>query len=267
MHIIFEHAENNYYEPINAAYACLPNAQCTFWVRKRKPTIDMIDEMKPEMVFVYNESLDPSLVLAKQIHNFKLISLVRYNQKNIDDYAHIVDLFITDNPNLNNEKVEYIKPFANVAQIAGAKYTPNYKSDISIILTEPFNETVKSYLDFITTNFQVKIYGHKAPYPHYLGEIDLYERANIIKSSKVLLGFTSNFEQDAKFLKVRNLVVDTQGDSPLELIEKLQKLLQRQEVIQESVDTSFEVIENICDKLNMPNILEDIRATKEEVLC
>ena len=83
-------------------------------------------------------------------------------------------------------------------------------SDILVHTTnaEQLTPEVINMLCFLSERYHTKIIGDaEVKLHHYLGKVDMFERANFIKSSKILLALNGQEAWDASYLKVPPLCV------------------------------------------------------------
>ena len=180
-----------------------------------KPLMDVLDEVKPDLLLLYEYQVDTVLDIASESMNFDYIVLSATPVKLTKQPA----IYITDHEYIKNfiryqRNTLMVKPSANVAQIHNGTAFEELESDICI-----FNTDIKlgiehlRTIEWLVSKYNVKIFGpQKMNFPNYLGDTNIFERANIIKSSKICLDL-GNFDcLDASYLQVAPVVLN--GSKP-----------------------------------------------------
>jgi len=180
-----------------------------FMWNSTKPLMDVFDEIKPDLVLLYQNQLDISVNLAAQDFNFEYIvfsaSPIQLQKQPI--------AYITDSEHVSNfinyqKNTLLVKPSANVAQIHNGKKSSILNSDICV-----FNNDIQigiehlKILEYITAKYNTKIFGpQKLEFPQYMGDFTIFERADAIASSKACIDL-GNFDcLDAAYLKTAPVV-------------------------------------------------------------
>jgi hypothetical protein len=196
----------------------------------KKPLMDVLDEVKPDIAILYQHQANIALDVAAESFNFNYIAITSSPlQLKKQPIAYITDKKYTANfLNYQNNTLT-VKPSANVAQIHNGRVSEILQSDICI-----FNNDIQLGIEhskifrWLTTNYNTKIFGpQKVEYLQYLGDVNIFERADAIASSKVCIDL-GNFDcLDSSYLKVAPLVLN--GDNPLyknfKSIEQLEQVV------------------------------------------
>ncbi len=267
MKIIFEQFNNLYYDSISSACQMINDINVTYWNRKNKPVLDMLDEIGPDIVFSHSDMIDQAFVLGKERHNFKLVCIAG------DKKHDAIDLYLS--PDHEDEQTLHIQHSVNIAQIHNAKKRDHLVSDVSIIThvdLTPYSDIV----NFLVNNYQVKIYGHPTRLPNYLGEINLFQKADILKSSKAIVEFEPIFYMDSLYLGGSPLIYKkpdsiSEGigfENIDELKEKLDIVLnEKQSQVNLKGKTSLSVSSNIFKLLNQTHLVDSLDAKIKEFSC
>ena len=173
------------------------------------PLMDVFDEIKPDLVLLYQNQVDISIDLAAQDCNFEYIvfSASRIQLQN-QPIAYITDSQHVSNFINYQKNTLLVKPSANVAQIHNGKKSNILESEVSV-----FNNDIQlglehlNILNWLTSKYSTKIFGpQKIELPQYLGDFTIFERADAIASSKVSVDL-GNFDcLDAAYLKTAPVV-------------------------------------------------------------
>ena len=176
-----------------------------------KPLMDMMDEIKPDLIFLYQHQTNIAIDIASETLNFDYIVFsatpVQLNKKPI--------AYITDQEHITNfinyqKNTLVVKPSANVAQIHNGRKSDIFESEISV-----FNNDIQvgiehiKILQWLTAKYNTKVFGpQKIAIPEYLGSTDIFERANALKSSLVSIDLGNFSCLDAGYLKVAPVVLN-----------------------------------------------------------
>ena len=176
-----------------------------------KPLMDMLDEIKPDLIFLYQHQTNIAIDLAAETLNFDYIVFsatpIQLNKKPI--------AYITDQEHISNfisyqKNTLVVKPSANVAQIHNGKSSDMFQSEISV-----FNNDVQlgpehlKILQWLTAKYHTKLFGpQKIAMPQYLGSTDIFERADALKSSLVSIDLGNFSCLDMAYLKVAPVVLN-----------------------------------------------------------
>lgn len=180
-----------------------------FMWNTEKPLMDVLDEVKPDLLFLYQDQVNTVLDLAAESMNFNYIVLTSAPVQVSKQPA----IYLTDHEYIKNfiryqRNTLMVKPSANVAQIHNGKASKDLESDICIFNID-INIGIEHLraIEWMVSKYNVKIFGpQKMNFPNYLGSTNIFERANILKSSKVCIDL-GNFDcLDASYLQVAPVV-------------------------------------------------------------
>lgn len=200
-----------------------------------KPLMDVLDEVKPDIVIVYQHQANIALDIAAESFNFNYIALTSSPlQLKKQPIAYITDKKYTANfLNYQNNTLT-VKPSANVAQIHNGHVSEILHSDICI-----FNNDIRlgrehsTIFEWLVTNYNTKIFGpQKVECLQYLGDVNIFERADAIASSKVCIDLGNFACLDSSYLKVAPIVLN--GDNPL--YKNFKSIKQLEEAVTHIID-------------------------------
>lgn len=176
-----------------------------------KPLMDVLDEVKPDLVFLYQNQANITLELAAQDFQFDyMVFSASPLQLKKQPIAYITDQkYINDFINYQKNTL-MVKPSANVAQIHNGQESDILRGDICV-----FNNDIQvgmehlKILEWLTVKYNTKIFGpQKIPLPQYLGDFTIFERADALSSNKVCIDL-GNFDcLDASYLKTAPVVLN-----------------------------------------------------------
>lgn len=156
------------------------------WDKHIKPTFDMFEEFKPDIVMCYTKDIDNCLVDAIKEYQKPCVVL---------ETEGIFEPFIAFNP----------LPASNPVQYGKAMPLLRYKTDVMYF---SYIETLKGipFLD-ILTEYNFKIFGpKKIPYPQYLGYLpNIKEYSNAMRSTKVFIDINGYDVLNASLLGINTI--------------------------------------------------------------
>ena len=218
------------------------NIQPLFWNATHKSIIDLFDETRPDIIFLHQSQLDAGWKFVCNEFQFKYILIVDDpNQREpIDNLSHKPSAIIT-HPQMSHLFKEYqtinIQAVAKVVQIHNAKHEKNMESEVLVDTTNvTIDQNINNILLYLTNNYRTKIIGdNTVSFHQYLGKVTIFERANFIKSAKVVIDLEANPSRcwDAAYLKVPSITLYPVED-PISQFNNLQELRSN--------------IKTICDK-------------------
>ena len=180
------------------------NVQTFLWNSDEKPIIDVFDEIRPDLVFLHESQLDGAFNILCREFNFDyvLVGSRDYPQIPKKPAAVITSENFMDNFT-DQENVMTLLPAAKVTEIHAAQKLEELESEVLIITgVVPNTEAVLDSVRSLCHTYRTKIIGEApVPIPNYLGKVNMFERANFIKSTKVLVDFGSYDYLDASYLK------------------------------------------------------------------
>ena len=178
-----------------------------------------------------------------------------------------------------------INPMARVSQIHNGKYNEKMKSEILINTTgmNVDNESIRHLLLYLIDNYQVKIIGNnRIDLYHYLGTVTMFERADFIKSTQIMIDINGNDCWDAAYLKVPSLSLGSVEDTILHFDDThvlkshidslLTNKLARKKYIEECYKavchnkTSYHFTAQLFDKINENNTSQTLLAYVKELI-
>ena len=175
------------------------------WNVQQKPLLDVFDEEGTDLLFLHTSQLDTSFVIATEEFDFKYILVGDSIPKGITKMPEVIlstKEFVNRFPKGSN--IIQITSGARIAQIFNATYDTKKESEV-LVNTNHVEITPEIFelLSFLTNEYKVKIIGNTViNLHHYLGSVTMFERANFIKSTKVLVDLNSQECWDAAYLKI-----------------------------------------------------------------
>jgi len=259
------------------------NIEIIFWNPHFKSMIDVFDEIHPDIIFVDRSQLDASFAfICQEFYNdFKYIlhsttelpkQLIKLPEI-IITYHEIKHLF-------KDHETIAMKPVARVAQIHNAQYDNKMHSEILINTTGvnfEQDKTIIQLLLFLIANYKTKIIGNSQIRLHnYLGKVDIFERANFIKSAKIVIDINGSDCFDSAYLKTPSLSLGKLNNTILHFADTktlksnidtiLNKKLARTRYVDECYKeicngkTSYHFASQIFDKINENDISQKLLA-------
>ena len=183
------------------------------WDANRTSIIDMFDETHPNIVFLHTSHLDNTFASLCQEFDFKYVLIVTEEQ--IPDNLPqppiaILDLSNTGIVSKATKNIIRPKPMANIPDIHNTQYLDKLRSTILIDTTSAiFNNDIVGLLSYLTNQYPTKIIGSQPiSLHHYLGGVNMVDRANLFKSARVVVDIGHAGDcWDAAYLKVPSLSV------------------------------------------------------------
>jgi len=184
--------------------ASTADVQTILWNANEKPIIDVFDEMSPSLVFLHESQLDGAFNLLCKEFDFDYVLVSSKQYTHIDKKPCAVITSKNFEENFKGQKnIMSLLPAAKVTEIHAAKKRSMLKSEVLIVTgivphTEPIVDSMRS----VCHTYRTKIIGESpVPLPNYLGKVNIFDRADFIKSSEVLVDFGSYDYLDAAYLK------------------------------------------------------------------
>ena len=277
-------------ETVNDISECLESIkeQCNLniflWNSNLKSVIDLFDEIQPDIAFVHQSQLDIGWKFICNEFNFKYILLIDNDiPYELLNSLSQKPLAIIAPPTLKDSK-EYkiinIQTVARVAQLDGGKYNKHLESDILVDTTDvQIDHNVNNILLYLINGYRTKIIGeNKVDFLHYLGKVTKFERANFIKSAKVVIDLKSNPSHclDAAYLKIPSISFHSnltegnilQFNNMKELESNLNTMLNKDAIRKKYIDqcykticknkTSYHFTSNVFKQIDENNISENL---------
>jgi hypothetical protein len=196
------------------------NLEILVWNVSQKSIIDAFDEVSPDLVFLHEDQLDGAFNILCKEFDFNYVLVSSKGRPAIAKKPCAVITSPAFEANFKDqENIISLLPAAKVAEIHAAKKRKMLKSEVLIITgiiphTEPVVDSIRS----LCQAYKTKIIGDvPIPLPNYLGKVDIFERADFIKSSRVFVDFGSYEYLDAAYLKTAPLF----GQPPLPSLTKV----------------------------------------------
>lgn len=184
------------------------------WNVAHKPILDIFDENPPDILFLHVSQLDPAFLMVCQEFKFKYILVGDHLPPDLPLNPHV----LLTSPSLANTIKDCsaigIQSAAKVAQIHNANYRDTLTSDILIHTSNvEITPQIFDLISFLTEEYNTKIIGNSlVKLHHYLGQVNMFERADFIKSSRILLDLNGEDAWDASYLKTPPLCINPIAD-------------------------------------------------------
>ena len=199
--------------------ATIAGTSTLLWDTQNKSLIDMFDEYHPNIVFLHEEQLNSAFAVACQEFDFKYVLI---SQNPYEDLPKEASAILTLKPFLhhfkNHSAVMEVENYARIAQLHGAKYQDHMRSEVLVhsVGYTPTDE-IWEVLYFLTSSHNTKIIGDTAVSLHnYLGKVNIFERANFIKSTQIVVDIQGHDFWDASYLKAAPVCMHTQHSHSLQ---------------------------------------------------
>ena len=180
------------------------DVQTFVWDANQKPIIDAFDEVSPDLVFLHESQLDEAFNILCNEFDFKYVLISSRDYPHIAKQPSVIITGSNFEDNFKEQKnVMSLLPAARVTEIHAAKKTKTLKSEVLIVTgVVPNTEYIVDSMRSLCQAYRTKIIGEApVPLPNYLGKVTMFERADFIRSAKVLVDFGSYEYLDAAYLK------------------------------------------------------------------
>lgn len=199
MKIILSHLPDDIFQGLGATFFAM-GEQCTFWEKHNKPTLDMLEEIHPDIVMVRDYEVDETLIMGQQDYTNTKYVVVGHNFR--EDFKP--DLVYIDNPPVT---VKYpsmeSKPSANLAKYCSGKYVDEHRSDILFLSDFDTSGSIISNILATLDKYRVRVVGdYPIAIPQYVGRDNLATINNLIASTKIAVDFTGRHHLDYAINKV-----------------------------------------------------------------
>lgn len=180
------------------------NVNPMLWDLKHKSIIDMFDETRPNIVLFHESHLDNAFPIICQDFDFKYILVAQNPYESLPKEPEaIITLKELKKHFTKHSNVIEIEEYARLAQIHGATYADSLRSDV-LVCTGGYeiNNDILEIFNLLTSLYNAKIIGDQSvPLHQYLGTVDMFERANFIKSTQIVVDMYGNNFWDSSYLK------------------------------------------------------------------
>ena len=169
------------------------NIEIFFWNTQHKSIIDMFDEIHPDIIFLHRSQLDISFSFICKEFDFKYVLIT---DEELPTNLLKAPSAVISHPSLSHlfQNCVPIRGVAKVPEIHNAIYDKNVKSEVLVNTTGiDINQDIYNILIYLVSNYNTKIIGaNKVNLHHYLGAVNMFERANFMKSTKVFVDFNAS---------------------------------------------------------------------------
>ena len=221
------------------------------WNVEHKSIIDLFDELRPDIIFLHESQLDSSFQFICQ--NFPLKYVVVSETSLPTDLSKepsaILISPLADIAKANN--IITIRPTAQIPAIHSAEYNKDLASEILINTTNiQVDANIHSLFQFAISNYHTKIIGDvQVPLHNYLGKVDMMEKANFIKSARVIIDLNGSDYWNAAYLKVPAICPSPQEpfiqfNDEKSLTHNLNNILNKDLIRSKYIDTCYQTVLN-----------------------
>jgi len=226
-------------EGISSSLFWVPSIEVITWLSETKPTMDMFDEAKPDIVIVDSKKLSTLelKIAASRYPNAKIIAIGKIDDLQVEPHLNIAYDDSASVPTIR---------FEDGAMIGNIGSPPKEKclhTDL-LCLTDYINQDdqVLSMLDFLCENYNMKIFGNqKVNFPHYLGRIDRPTKAKALASTSVYVDLDGGSWYDAAWL----------GKECVSIAENCFRSFSNIEELKSSVDEALDAGETNSQEIKM----------------
>lgn len=197
-----------------------------------------LNEFKPDLLILKKDSINATVKFFCDNNNVKIIELESFEDK-IVPIIGVVRF---------KEEVE--------------------KKDISILANNP---NQKLFVDFLSKNYNVKVYGQKINSPRYLGQLTMIEKYEVINKSNLCIVFNEVDEYESILLDTPAIMYNRDFHNIVSLIECIDdiskiKLLDKKESYKDNNDITLSI--SILNKLEFKEEAKQLETTlKETLVC
>ena len=261
------------------------NIKMLFWNVKEKPIIDVFDENNPDIVFLHESQLDSSFAfICQRFYNFKYIVLCT-NKAPIEFFKPPEALIVYPSvQHIQKYRTIKVNHIANIASIHNAVYNKSMESDVLVNTTGiNIDQNIYNLLLYLTNSYRTKIIGdNKVNLHHYLGSVNIFERANFIKSAKVVVDLGGNDSWDSSYLKTPPLSLGFVAETILQfsntetLKHNIDSLINKDTIRTKYIEkcykevlnnkTSYHFTSEIFNKINEENVSQKLLAYLKELV-
>jgi len=198
MKIILSHSQNDLFQGLGATFFAM-GEQATFWEKGSKPTLDMLEEIQPDIVILHDYEVDETAVIGAQDYSQTKFVVVGHNFR--DDFKPA--LVCVDKETENANPIMVCRPAANLAKYCSGKKLEEHASDLFFL--SDFDTSGSIIPNILTTldKHRIRVVGDfPIPIPQYVGRDNLATINNLIASTKIAIDFTGKHHLDYAINKV-----------------------------------------------------------------
>ena len=179
-------------------------AEVFLWNVDQKSMIDAFDDSSPDLVFLHENQVDDAFNMLCNEMDFEYVLVGSRQNSNLPRPPSMMITSETFKKNFTNtEKVISLKPAAKVTDVHSAKSNDRLQSEVLVLTgVVPHTPPVVDAMKSLSKAFRTKIVGDlRVDSPSYLGKVNMFQRADLIKSTQVLVDFGSYDYLDAAYLQ------------------------------------------------------------------
>lgn len=248
------------------------------WDDERKPVFDMLEESKPDFLFLHQHNITEPLIMA--LEDYPDIKTILYGvhlpnfMENAPPVAICCPAATPDKIMSNIEGVPVMRmdDAANIAQLNGGYYVDKMKSDVLYLSNLPVEK--RNYIPgcingiLANTELSVKCTG-VTPFPSamFVGRVDIPQMLNFMASTKVAIDFDFDMFYDLvanRVFTITNMAQDLMPtfDTEVEMLELVNRYLNNEKMRRKMTkkaykavmdrDTYFHRVGKLADLIDYP---------------
>lgn len=207
-------------EGIASSLFWVPDVEVIMWLSDTKPTMDMFDETKPDIVIAKSEKfVTPEMKIATSRYpHTKIISIGDPVEFKTEPHLSISEQQATGIPSIP------LEGGAMIGNIGSPLQHEHLQTDL-LCITDYIvdHERANHALGFLCENYNIKIFGkQKVNFPHYLGQIDNSTQSQALASTVVYVDLDGDSWHDAAWLGKESVSVSKSCFRNFTSIEELQ---------------------------------------------
>jgi hypothetical protein len=259
-----------------------------FWQKEVKPTLDMFDELKPDVLICRTVDLDQTVLMA--LTEYPKTKLVIFG---INAQTRIAPSLICYPENLSDERIQKLNPgnipylkfrqAANLAKYNRGKHIETYSSDILYMSDIPdISHTLIPNVIFSLLDRKLKIVGDVSMggVAEYLGAVDSKVASDMMASTTLAIDFLNKHYLDYAVNKVFTISSEKNDIVPMfteeSYLQDIDKYLSsdklRNKYVKQAFDhtinghTYFHRVKEIFDAIGLGNEIENPIKAMENLL-
>ncbi len=264
------------------------NTEFFFWQKDVKPTLDMFDELKPDVLICRTVDLDQTVLMA--LTEYPKTKLVIFG---INAQTRVAPSLICYPENLSDERIQKLNPnnipyikfrhAANLAKYNRGKYTETYSSDI-LYLSDIANVSDTLIPNVISSllDRKIKIVGDvpMGGFAEYLGTVDSKTASDMMASTTVAIDFLNKHYLDYAINKVFAISSEKNNAVPMfteeSYLQDIDKYMSSDKLRNKHIKQAFEYavkehtyfhrIKEMFDTMGLSNEIENPIKAMENLL-
>jgi len=200
MKVLIDSACKRCGEGIASSLFWIEEMEVMMWLSHIKPTMDMFDETKPDIVIAPYEKFatQEMSIAASRYPNARLVAIGQPSETEGGAEPHLI---VAKGPTEGIPSIEF-EEGAIIGNLGRPSKQEHLKADL-LCMTDGIEDHQKAnpILDFLCENYNIKIFGNqKVNFPNYLGSIDKTTYAEALASTMVYVDLDGASWHDAAWL-------------------------------------------------------------------